>query len=222
MTKRATERWPFFLYNSPKLKEIWYTGYMKKDLDGVVDFLFETGILAKTPRSGFFFLGSGEQSVAEHANRVAYIGYCLAKLAGNVDVGKVVQMCIFHDISESRISDLNYVHQKYTERLEDKAHEDLTKELPFGKDLKKLIDEYEDRDTKESLITKDADNLEFLLSLKEQLDIGNERAKTWIPSLMKRFKTDEAKILAEAIIKTDSDRWWFGDKGDKWWVNREK
>lgn len=96
-----------------------------KDIHRIVDFLYETGILAKTPRSGFFFLGSGEQSVAEHINRVCYIAYSLAKMNGTVDAGKVVQLALFHDISESRISDLNYVHQKYTERLEDKAHQDL-------------------------------------------------------------------------------------------------
>ena len=45
----------------------------KQDLTSIVDFLFEVGILAKTPRSGFHFLGSGEQSVAEHINRVSYI-----------------------------------------------------------------------------------------------------------------------------------------------------
>ncbi len=194
----------------------------KDNIDGVVNFLYEVGILAKTPRSGFFFLGSGEQSVAEHINRVCYIGYCLAHIAGDVDVGKIVQMCMFHDISESRISDLNYVHEKYTTRLEEKAHEDLTQSLPFGKDLKELVDEYEERESKESKLTKDADNLELLLSLKEQADTGNERAKTWIPSLIKRLLTDEAKVLAEVIIKTDSDNWWFGNKDDKWWVNRNQ
>ena len=193
-----------------------------KDIDSVVDFLYEVGILAKTPRSGFFFLGSGEQSVAEHLNRAAYIGYCLAKFAGDVDVGKVVQMCIFHDISESRISDLNYVHQKYTQRLEDKAHKDLTKNLPFGDDLDKLLDEYEERKSKESILTKDADSLEFILSLKEQVDIGNKRAESWIPRAMKRLKSEEAKKLADKIIKTDSDRWWFDDKDDDYWVHRNK
>ncbi len=194
---------------------------MKKDsLEKIADFLFETGMLAKTPRSGFFFLGSGEQSVAEHLNRATYIGYSLAQLAGDVDVGKVVQMCMFHDISEARISDLNYVHQKYTERLEEKAHDDLVASLPFGGAIKELIDEYEERKTREAKITKDADNLEFLLSLKEQVDIGNERARTWIPSLMGRFLTDEARQLAEVIVDTDSDRWWFGDKNDAWWTHR--
>ncbi len=190
------------------------------NLDSIVDFLFEAGMLAKTPRSGFFFLGSGEQSVAEHINRVCYIGYTLAKLTGDVDTGKVVQLCLFHDISESRISDLNYVHQKYTERFENKAHEDVTTPLPFGDDVKALLGEYEERESKESLLAKDADNLELLCSLKEQFDIGNTRAKTWFPPLVKRLKTEEAQSLAARIIEIDSDRWWYGEKEDGWWVHR--
>ncbi len=193
-----------------------------EDLGNITNFLFEVGMLAKTPRSGFFFLGSGEQSVAEHINRVSYIGFVLASMDKEVDASKVMKMCLFHDIAETRISDLNYVHQKYVESREDKALNDLTDPLPFGDDIKEIIEEYEERQTKESKVAKDADNLEFLLSLKEQVDIGNERAKTWIPSLLKRFLTEEARILAEAIVDTDSDEWWFSDKVDGWWVNRNK
>ena len=192
------------------------------DIKNIANFLFEVGMLAKTPRSGFFFLGSGEQSVAEHVNRVTYIGYCLAKMNGTVDTGKVVQLCLFHDISESRISDLNYVHQKYTERFEDKAHQDLADSLPFGEEVKALVDEYEERESLESIFVKDADNLEFIISLKEQYDIGNTRAKTWISSAMERLKTDEAKKIGDMIVETESDNWWFGEKDDKWWVHRNK
>ncbi len=77
----------------------------------IVNFLFEIGILSKTPRSGFHFLGSGQQSVSEHLLRTAYIGYSLASLSENVDVSKVLKMCLFHDLTEARISDLNYIHQ---------------------------------------------------------------------------------------------------------------
>lgn len=189
-------------------------------MDKLVDFLFETGMLAKTPRSGFNFLGSGKQSVAEHINRTTYIGFILAELAGDVEVSKVIEMCIFHDLAETRVSDLNYVHQKYTERHEHRAIDDLTSTLPFGEKIKGILDEYEKRKSRESLLAKDADNIEFLMSLKEQKDTGNERASTWIPPLMGRFKTKEGRELAEKIIHADSDRWWFGDKDDSWWVNR--
>jgi len=195
---------------------------MKHDLKKITNFLFETGILSKTPRSGFFFLGSGEQSVAEHINRVGYVGFALAMMAEDVDVAKVLEMCLFHDITETRISDLNYVHQKYNERDEKKAINDLEQDFPFGGKIKKFLEEYKRKDTKEAKLAKDADSLELLLSLKEQIDIGNERAKTWVPSLFARLITDEAKQLAEIIVKTDSDNWWFNNKKDDWWVNRVK
>jgi len=192
------------------------------EVEFVVDFLFEAGMLAKTPRSWSSFLGSGKQSVAEHLNRVTYIGFALAEMAGDVDMSKVLQMCIFHDFAEARTSDLNWVHQKYVKSDEHKAMSELVSTIPFGNKMNDIVNEYEVRVSKESLLAKDADNLEFLLTLKEQFDIGNERAKTWIPNTIKRLKTDEAKTLAAKIIKTDSDKWWFNDKDDKWWVTRNK
>lgn len=192
------------------------------DLDKIADFLFEAGMLAKTPRSGFYFLGSGEQSVAEHINRVCYVGFVLSQMAKDVDESDVLKMCLFHDFAETRVSDLNYVHQKYTSRHEHKAIEDLAAGLPFGEKIKNIINVYEERNSKEALLAKDADNIEFILTLKEQHDIGNERAQSWINSAIKRLKTEEGKILVDKIIETDSDRWWYGDKDDQWWVSRNK
>lgn len=193
-----------------------------KDKKAIVNFLFEVGILSKTPRSGFHFLGSGQQSVSEHTSRTAYIGFVLSTLDGKVDMPKVLQMCLFHDLAEARTSDLNYVHQKYTVSDEHKAIEDLIKTLSFGDEIHQILKEYKDRKSKESILAKDADNIEWLLSLKEQVDIGNKRAETWIPSTVKRLKTKVAKDLAKSIVSINSDDWWFSQKEDDWWVNRNK
>ena len=194
----------------------------KHALKQLANFLFEAGHLQKTPRSGFQLLGSGSQSVAEHINRASYIGFVLAKMNGNVDSGKVVQMCMFHDFAEARGSDLNYLQQKYNERHEEKAIADLTANHPFGNDILAIINEYEERQSVESLLVKDADNLELLLFLKDQADIGTQRAMSWIPSLLGRLKTDEGRELAQTILETSSDEWWFGNKNDSWWTNRDK
>ncbi len=188
----------------------------------ITDFLFEVGMLSKTPRSGFFFLGSGEQSVAEHTNRVCYIGFTLANMSKNVDSAKVMEMCLFHDLAEARVSDLNYVHQKYNKKDEERAIKDLTSELPFGEKIEKSLQEYEKRESYESILAKDADQLELILSLKEQIDIGNIRAQTWMKPAVKRLKTKEAQELVKIILITDSDNWWYSEKDDKWWVNRNK
>jgi len=193
---------------------------MAKDVGAIVDFLFEVGILAETPRSGFYFLGSGKQSVAEHICRDVFIGFVLAQMEKGVDTEKVMKLCLFHDLAEARTSDLNYVHQKYAQADEKKAIRDVARTVPFGEDIKDLISEYRARRTKEAKLAKDADNIEWILSLKEQADTGNARAKTWIPSAVKRLKTKSAQQLARKIIKTDSDHWWFSNKEDEWWISR--
>ena len=194
---------------------------MSKDSKGTINLLFEVGILAKTPRSGFHFLGSGQQSVAEHVHRVVYVGWVLATLEG-ADVAKVMKMCLLHDLAEARTSDLNYVHQKYAHSDEEAAIQDLAQTLTFGNEMIEVLNELKERKTKEALITKDADQIEWLLSLKEQVDIGNSRAATWIPSAVKRLKTEKAQVMAGEILQTDSDSWWFSDKESDWWVNRDK
>jgi len=193
-----------------------------KNLLNVTNFLYEVGILAHTPRSGFQFLGSGEQSVSEHVFRNVIVGYTLAQMNGKVDTLKVIKMCLFHDLAEARTSDLNYVHQKYVKTEEQAAIDDLASTLPFGEDIKTILKEYEERKTHEAIIAKDADNIEWILSLREEQDTGNTRAASWVPPSVKRLKTKEAKALAEQILATNSDDWWFSDKEDEWWVNRSK
>jgi putative hydrolase of HD superfamily len=175
----------------------------------IANFLFEVGMLSKTPRSGFHFLGTGEQSVAEHVNRTAFIGYALAQMDGTVDIAKVLKMCLFHDISETRISDLNHIHQKYVERKEHSAVKDISDSVPFGKDMFDTLSEYEKRASKEAVLVKDSDTLEWILALKEQYDTGNIRARDWIQVAIDRLKTPHAKKIAEAIMNTNSNDWWF-------------
>lgn len=193
-----------------------------RNIKNITNFLFEVGILAKTPRSGFHFLGTGVQTVAEHISRVVYIGYTLANLEG-ADVSKVMKMCLFHDLGEARVSDLNYVHQMYVEKKERKAVSDSAENLPFGYDIEKIVDEFEEKKSLEAIVAKDADNLEWILSLKEQSDVGNKRSDDWIIPAIKRLKTKSAQDIAKVAIKTDSNEWWFGGKkNDSWWVDRDK
>ena len=174
----------------------------------VVNFLFEAGMLAQTPRSGWQFLG-GEQSVAEHINWMMYIVYALASMqTEKVDLQKCLSMCLFHDFAEARTGDLNYVNQQYVHADETRALEDAVRDLPFGEDICALLIEYEVRETVEAQLVKDADNLEFLLSLKERFDAGNKVAALSQDRTRERLTTLAAKQLYDAIIETDSWSWW--------------
>ena len=187
-------------------------------MKNIANFLFEVGMLKRTPRTGFQFLGSGAQSVAEHSFRTAMIGYALAQLDGTVDVGKVLQLCLFHDIPEARTGDLNYVNKKYVKVDEEKAVDDLAGQLPFGDDYRATLLEFIARESHEARLAHDADQLEMVLSLKERKDLGNRYADEWYPFSKLRLKTEVAHQLAEAIWETDSSKWWFDDDRE-WWVN---
>ena len=108
----------------------------------IANFLFETGMLKRTPRSGLQFLGSGKESVAEHSFRVVMIGYTLATLNPGVDENRILKMTLLHDILETRTGDLNYVNKKYLEIKEEKAVDELAGTLPFGEELKGLLKEF--------------------------------------------------------------------------------
>jgi putative hydrolase of HD superfamily len=186
-------------------------------LKQIANFLFEAGMLKRTPRTGFQFLGSGAESVAEHIFRTVYIGYALGRLVKNADTDRLIKMCLFHDLPEARTGDLNYVNKKYVKADTGKAIQDLAATVPFGNEIKELIEEFEKGESLEALLAHDADQLELILALKEYKDVGNKYADEWLEYALKRLKTDTARNLAQTILETDSSLWWFSDKSD-WWV----
>src|SRR3989337_45755 len=101
-------------------------------MKNIATFLFEAGMLKRTPRTGFQFLGSGAESVAEHIFRTTYIGFALGKMATGVDADRIIKMCLFHDLPEARTGDRNYGTKKYVEVNERKAIDDMARPLSFG------------------------------------------------------------------------------------------
>jgi len=184
----------------------------------IANFLFEVGMLNKTPRTGFQFLGSGKESVAEHILRTLFIGYSLCKLDPSVDELKVLRMCLVHDLPEARTGDMNYMYKKYVTVDEEKAVRELTENLPFGDEIKSVLAEFNEKKTRESLLAHDADQLGLILLLKEYGDLGNKYSREWLDYAVRRLCTDEGRKLADTILRTDWTQWWFRDKSD-WWVN---
>lgn len=187
-------------------------------MESIADFLFEVGMLCKTPRSGYQFLGSGRESVAEHVLRTVFVGYALCKVDPALNELRVLKMCVLHDLPEARTGDMNYVNKKYVKVDEAKAVRELTNGLFFGDDIRQAIEEFNAKETKESRIVRDADQIALILQLKEYGDLGNKYSDEWIKYAMQRLCTEEGKKLAARIIETDSSHWWFKEKGD-WWIN---
>lgn len=190
-------------------------------MDRIVNFLFEIGMLKRTPRSGWQFLGTGSESVADHVYRTTLIAFTLAHLENGVDSDRAVQLALVHDLPEARTGDLNYMNQKYATADEERASVDLTRGLPFADELESLLAEYRAESTPEAILVHDADQLELLLSLKEQRDAGNPQADEWVPFVLRRLRTQSGREIAQKVLSGHSSDWWF-DRGSDWWVRGGK
>lgn len=174
----------------------------------ITNFLFELGSLRRVVRNSYQTLGPGGENVAEHCFRTAVIGFCLASLE-KVDIEKVVLMCVFHDMEETRAGDQNSVNARYTKILEEEVLKEQTAGLSFSDSLRKIVREYKERKTKESIVAEDADVLEQLLMEKEYKEIGNIHTDKWREYSLPRLKTKSAKAIAEEIHRGDSKNWWW-------------
>ncbi len=177
-------------------------------MEAIANLLFEARSLRTLPRSGYQFLGAGRESVAEHTFSITFIAYVLSRLVPEADGHKITAMCLVHDLPEARVGDLNYVQKLYVDADENAAIADLTAELPFGEEIRALLDEFNQGESLEARLARDADQIAFILELKDLSDLGYVPPGTWIPSIRRRLQTDIGRQIADAILATERDAWW--------------
>ncbi len=191
----------------------------RRRLERIVDLFFEAGMLRRTPRSGYIFLGSGSEDVAQHSFRVAFMCFVLARMAGAAPSrGPTPGPC--HALHEARPSDLNYMNQRNAEVDQLRAQRDAAAGTGVEEDITGLFEEFEARETPEARLAKDADQLDLLFNLKVELDGGNAFAREWIDAALGRLRTPEARAVADEMLETDHNRWWYGRVDRRWWVDR--
>ena len=178
-------------------------------MDRIAEFLFETLFLKRVQRTGYQYLGPGKESVAEHTFGVMCIAWALAELTPESNKGHLLAMCLFHDLPEARMGDLNAVQKKYVTANEKMAVDHMTRDLPFGPDIHQLIDEFNAGETLEARLANDADQLAFLLDLKSLSDMGYAAPDKWAGHVNARLKTDAGIKLSESIKRTEWDSWWL-------------
>lgn len=182
----------------------------------IANLLFEIGTLRKLIRIHRQVLLTDDTSdnIASHSYRVALTGWLLAK-EENADPYKVLLMCLFHDLPESRSGDHNWVHKRYVKIFEDEIIKDQFHNLPYP-ELSDVIAEYHKRESKEALVAKDADILDQILLLREYEWQGNQEAKAWLhgpdgsepEAQIKKLKLESAKRIAKVIYTTRPSEWW--------------
>lgn len=187
----------------------------------MADLIYESAMLKRTPRSGFAFLGSGRESVAEHSYGTAFIGMILASIAG-ADLAKTIQMCLLHDLHEAATGDFNYVNHRYDKCDARAALEDALAGTGFASLFLPVWEEFEARSTTEAILANDADQLDMICSLRAQLVAGNQFAAEWLDTAVKRIRSEEGQRICEAIMTTDPAAWWYDQVDKSWWIDRNR
>jgi putative hydrolase of HD superfamily len=182
----------------------------------IVNFLFEVGTMRKLMRMHRQTLLTDDTSdnIASHSYRASLIGWHLAKTE-NADLYKVVMMCLLHDVAEARTGDHNWVHKKYVKIFEEEIIAEQLDSLPYP-DFGDLVKEYNNRESKEAILAKDADLLDQMLLLREYEWQGNREASIWLRgksgqkenAQLARLKSETAKKIGEAILLEDPSAWW--------------
>jgi putative hydrolases of HD superfamily len=111
------------------------------------------------------------ESVADHSFRMAVMGAVLGE-ERNLDAGKVVRMCLVHDIAESKIGDLmpeEKTSEKEHRALEQRVGRRLLSALP-SKSKKRLSADWTElfeNKSKEARLVWEIDKLEMGLQMKD-------------------------------------------------------
>lgn len=178
-------------------------------MERLVRFIFEALFLKQIPRSGYQFLGAGRESVAEHVYAATIIAFILSKMEPRSDTERLICMCLFHDLPEARMGDLNYVQKRYVSPDEASAMADATKGLSFGCHIESLLEEFNAAESLEAQLARDADQLALLFDLKLLKDLGYQTPQQWLPHVEKRLRTQAARDLSGALLRSSGDDWWL-------------
>ena len=143
--------------------------------------LLETLVIAErlkdTTRHCYTSKGRHE-SVAEHSWMMTLMAYFMKDEFPEVDMDKVIQMCIIHDLGECFTGDIPTFEKDNKDEVREKTLLlNWVNSLPdnYAAEMKCLYEEMEKRETKEAKVYKAIDSLEALI----QHNLSD--IKTWIP-----------------------------------------
>lgn len=186
-----------------------------KNIKKIFYLIQQAGSLMLTPRSHIRHLGNSFDNLASHSHHAAIIAYCVARMENlsHESALKAVGIAVFHDLVEARTGDIDFIAKHYTDANEKKAVNDQFSGISFGKDLTKMIEEYEERKSLVAKCAKDADSLTQIYTEWLLMWQGNKLAKKWfdsdfndrVPNLM----TKSAKKLAYLMKDSNPHEWWW-------------
>ena len=118
------------------------------------------------------------ESVAEHSWRISLMAFLLRHEFPELDIDKVVDMCLIHDLGECFTGDIpTFIKTDDDREVEDSLLNKWVQSLPeeLSKDIAELYKEMDAQKTKEAKLYKSLDKLEALIQHNESpLDTWSE------------------------------------------------
>lgn len=138
-----------------------------KEIAAYLDFIKELEGLKSVTRTAW--TGTGRQeSTAEHSYRLAMLAMVLGEEFPELDLGKVIRMCLVHDLGERYEGDISAAllpDPEAKQRMEAEGVHRLLAPLPEKQrqSLLSLWEEYEACETKEARLVKALDKAETII-----------------------------------------------------------
>ena len=157
------------------------------------------------------------ESVAEHSWRLAVMAMLCADEYSELDINKVIKMCLIHDFGEALTGDIpSFWKTDAHEAEEQRAIEALLGKLPenLRLELGALFAEMNAKETEEAKLYKALDNMEAVLShneaplstwlpreFEENLIYGEENAafSEWTQKLRRALKDDSLRKIEHSV-----------------------
>ena len=143
----------------------------------LIDFLAKVEKLKCNTRHCWTSTGR-QESVADHSWRLAVIALLVADEFPEVDIDKVIRMCLIHDFGEAVTGDIpSFLKTEKDEENESSAINGLLELLPadISCEFSRLFTEMEELSTPEAKLFKALDKIEAILSHNES------PLETWLP-----------------------------------------
>jgi len=182
----------------------------------LIEFLGVIGKLKQNTRHVWDVDGR-QESVAEHCWRLAVMALLVADEFPELDIERVVKMCLIHDFGEALTGDIpSFYKTKQDEEKEELAITDLLSNLPSGisNDFSALFDEMALLNTPEAKLFKALDKLEAIVShnespldtwieleFTENLTYGEEDVafSEYLTALKEELKNDSIRKIEDGV-----------------------
>lgn len=171
-----------------------------QSLRNVLKFLEISGILKRTPRTGWVDVGIYEpESVADHTFRTAILCMLYADIEG-LDTLKMLRLALIHDLPESMVGDLTPTQKNdETKQKEENAIRHILSLLPAPQKETYLDvwNEYQQATTKEAQAVHQLEKIEMAIQAKEYKSFGasNKSLERFIRTAKKATTWDDLKRL---------------------------